>query len=262
MSEKTKFDFIVPIGWGCLNAHNLRINKLQRESLPFDWIWISDIPLVTAFLRSNFNNFMLKGNLKFIQHHGDADIYIDTATQVEFWHDFMVNQDFDTSYALNHEKYQRRIKRLYSHINQAKSVLWVRYVRIFPDKEKTPLDHMFECEKAKPEKTLQEFADLQNLYPSKKFKLLLIYTYDEPRETTEYDLSPDIHVCEISNPEKLGWQGDMPLIAGLLKKYDLTFSSKLKYNLNTFLFKTRKLCFKVIALFGNKTYRQKLKKKD
>lgn len=237
---KKKYDFIIPIGWGCLNAYNLRKNKLQRESLPFDWIWIPDIYLVTKLLSSRFQNFLKKDNLQFIKPNGDADIYRDVSNRVEYWHDFMIGEDFDKAYEKVYQKYQRRINRMFYHINRSKKVLWVRYLRIFPDKQKTDSDFMFEQQIATYEDTIQEFASLQKLYPNKKFDLLLIYTYDKPHETKVYSISDNINICEMYISEELGWKGDEKLIASILGDYDLTLSSKIYYSINSFMYKIRK----------------------
>lgn len=254
MSKKKKYDFIIPMGWGCLNTHNLRRNKLQKESLPFDWIWFCGIPAVTQYMKTKFLNFMKKENLIFIRHNGDADVYRDTKDQTEFWHDFMIGEPFELSYPRNYQKYQRRISRLFYHINRAKSILWVRYVRIFPDRQKTAEEFMFENEPQSPQQTIKEFAELQNLYPDKKFNLLLIYTYNEPHDKKEYDITPDIHVCEFYNDENLGWKGDEKAISEILQAYDLTNLSKIYYAFNTFIFKVKKC---LLNVFTSKRFKNK-----
>ncbi|MBR1605825.1 MAG: hypothetical protein IJ660_06955 [Alphaproteobacteria bacterium] len=251
MSQK-KYDFIIPIGWGCLNTHNLRLNKLQRESLPFDWIWFEGIPVVTHYIKTKFSEFMKKENLLFLRHNGDADIYRDIHDKSEFWHDFMIGETFEKAYDRNYQKYQRRISRLFYHINRAHSVLWVRYVRIFPNQEKTEEQFMFEKEQLSDEQVIEEFRELQNLYPEKKFNLLLIYTYNEPHHKQEYDLTPDIHVCEFYNDERLGWKGNEQVIAEILQNYDLTYSAKIYYALNTLFFKIKKC---VLGLFSKQRFK-------
>lgn len=252
MSARKKYDFIIPIGWGCLNAHNLRKNKLQRESLPFDWLRTPSLSQVNDLLKTHFQNFLRKENLKFIKSNGDANIYRDLKTNVEYWHDFMIGEDFETSYQRNYKKYQRRINRMYHHIKHSQTVLWVRIERIFPNLEKTDDKYIFIKEQLPKEQVIENFAELQKLYPNKEFNLLLIYTYDEPREIKQYNLTPAIRVWEIYNDEKLGWQGDTAIIAKILAPYDLTVKAKIRYGINTLIFKIKKL-------FGMKTY-HKMKK--
>ena len=207
MSQQKKFDFIVPVGTNCMVAYNLRKIKRQRESLPFDWV-IADFQTIVHFIANHFADFMKKENLVFLKNNGDADVYRDSTTKIEFWHDFMVGCDFNQAYEQNFNKYQRLIKRMYSHLNRAKNVLWVRMVKICPEKQKTENDFSFENEKYIPQRLIDELASLQNLYPQKNFELLLFYLYDEPHQPTEYDLSPKIHICELYNDENFGWQGD------------------------------------------------------
>lgn len=257
-----KFDFVVPLGATCITAHNVRSCGLQKESLPFDWIWISGLPMITGFLSENFSGFMLKENLRFLRNNGDADIYRDELTKTEFWHDFMAGQDFDASYDANYPKYQRRICRLYDHLNRSRTVLWVRMVKIKPQQPKTDDDFMFENAPYPPETLLNEFSELQRLYPNKRFKLLQFYLYDEPHEHREYDLSPEVHICEMRNDESFGWKGDMSAIAEVLQKYELSFWGKFRYAVNTFKFKSRRLLLRIAALCGSQRCRKLLKKKD
>ena len=165
----SKFDFVVPLGGTCITAHNVRSCGLQKESLPFDWIWISGLPMITGFLSGHFSGFMLKENLRFLRNNGDADIYRDELTKTEFWHDFMAGQNFDASYPVNYQKYQRRIRRLYYHLEHSRRVLWVRMVKIKSRQQKTDDDFMFENAPYQPEKLQEEFSALQRLYPEKQF---------------------------------------------------------------------------------------------
>lgn len=243
MRKTKKYDFIIPIGWGCLNAHNLRLNKLQRESLPFDWIWISSIKQVSTLLKNNFQDFLLKENLQFIKSNGDADVYRDSHNAIEYWHDFMVGEEFEASYLRNYQKYQRRIKRMFHHIQKAHKILWVRIERIFPNQEKTDDKYMFIKETLPEEQVIEEFKEIQNLYPHKQCDMLLLYTYDTPCDKKEYDITPFIHVCEFYNDESLGWQGDMPAITKILSPYALTIKSRIKYGMNTLAYRAKKLLF-------------------
>ena len=248
---KKKYDFIIPIGCNCLIAHNLRKNGLQRESLPFDWIWVANISQVITFLKTKFQNFMKKENLRFVRHNGDADIYRDTFNQVEYWHDFMIGEDFDTAYEKNQKKYQRRIERLFHHIDCSKKILWVRFEHIRPDKQKDETDYLFQNAPESSENIIKNFSILQSLYPEKKSDLLLIRTWDQPRELKEYDMTPQIHVCEMYNDEALGWKGDEPAFKTILAPYGLTLKSRLYYFVNTFKYKMHKLGLKLTSLGSN-----------
>ena len=84
MSQQKKFDFIVPVGTNCMVAYNLRKIKRQRESLPFDWV-IADFQTIVHFIANHFADFMKKENLVFLKNNGDADVYRDSTTKIEFW---------------------------------------------------------------------------------------------------------------------------------------------------------------------------------
>ena len=96
----------------------------------------------------------------------------------------------------------------------------------------------------------------------KKFELLLFYLYDEPHQKIEYDITPEIHICELYNDEKFGWKGDMVSVSDVLKKYNLTFSSKLYYAFNTLKYKIRKLYLQISSICGNKNNKKLLKQRD
>ena len=262
MSQQKKFDFIIPIGATCMVAHNLREIKRQRESLPFDWVWIVDFQTIIHFIATRFTDFMKKEHLTFLKNNGDADVYRDTTNKTEFWHDFMVGNDFNQAYEQNFNKYQRRIERMYLHLNRAKKVLWVRMVKISPHKQKNEDDYMFETSQFAPQQLIDEYTSLQNVYPQKKFELLLFYLYDEPHQKIEYDITPEIHICELYNDEKFGWKGDMVSVSDVLKKYNLTFSSKLYYAFNTLKYKIRKLYLQISSICGSKNNKKLLKQRD
>lgn len=261
MMKKTKFDFVLPIGETCVTAHNVRRCGLQKESLPFDWVCMSGLSSLIALFQNRFADFMRKENLIFIRNNGDADIYRNTLTNVEFWHDFMVGEDFDKSYESNYQKYQRRIKRMCYHLERAQNILLVRAVKIKPHRQTSDDDYMFYNEPENPQQLLREFAEFQSFYPDKHIELQLLYLYDEPRATKEYNLSPSVRVCELFNDDKFGWKGDETAIGRVLSAYQLSWPAKLRYGLNTARFKFRKLGLRVLALLGSDESRRKLKKK-
>ena len=262
MMKKTKFDFVLPIGETCVTAYNVRRCGLQKESLPFDWIWISGLPMLTGFFQNQFSDFLRKENLCFLRNNGDADIYRDTLTKTEFWHDFMVGEDFDKAYESNYQKYQRRIKRMYYHLSCAQNILLIRTVKIKPHRQITDDDFMFSNAPENTQQLLQEFSEFQSLYPNKHIELQLFYLYDEPCEYKEYNLSPSVHICELFNDDKFGWKGDESAIGKVLAAYQLSWRAKLRYGLNTVCFKLKKLGLRMLALLGHEKSRCRLKKKS
>jgi len=240
-----KYDFILPIGATCVTAHNLRKCKLQKESLPFDWIWVPSINTITELFKHNFANFFLKDNLVYIKNNGDADIYRDTSNNTEFWHDFMTGREFAEIYPKIQNKYQRRIKRTYEYINKAQSILLFRVVKVRKKSNKYD-DYMYVENLQKPQDLINEVECFQQLFPNKKVELLLIYMHDNECILKEYDVSNSIHIAEMYNDEKFGWQGDEQQIAKILQNYNLTFIGKLRYFINTVKFKFFRLFNKIM----------------
>jgi len=235
-----KYDFILPLGSTCVTAHNLRKNGLQKESLPFDWIWIPSVSTITEFFNDDFTSFFRKENLQFVRNNGDADIYKDTSNHTEFWHDFMVGKNFDEIYPKIKNKYHRRIIRAYEYIDKADSILLFRTIKIREKRNKND-DHLFAETKMQTHDLINDLKALQRLFPNKKIELLLIYLYCNKHEFLEYDINHDIHICEMYNDEGFGWKGNEQQIAAVLQKYGLTYKGKLRYLINTVKFKLSKL---------------------
>ena len=231
-----KYDFILPIGATCVTAHNLRKCKLQKESLPFDWIWMPSINTITELFKHNFANFFLKDNLVYIKNNGDADIYRDTSNNTEFWHDFMTGREFAEIYPKIQNKYQRRIKRTYEYINKAQSILLFRVVKIRTNSNKDD-DYLHAKNLQNSQELIEEVECFKKLFPHKKIELLLIYMYDTECSLKEYDINDSIHIAEMYNDDKYGWQGDEQQIAKILQNYNLTFLGKFRYFINTIKFK-------------------------
>lgn len=262
MPHKREYDVIIPIGMICMTTYNLRANKLQRESLPFDWIYVPSISKVAQLLETKFDGFMKKENLFFVRNNGDADIYRDKIEKIEFWHDFMTGEDFEEAYKRNYQKYQRRIHRLFYRLKRAKKILFVKIIKIDPSRKKTEDDYLFETKQAEQTELFKELESLQKIYPQKTIDLLLFYMYSDSRKLKEYDVGSNIHICEMYNNEDFGWQGDKAQIASVLKNYKLTTRSKILYALSSIKYKTMKTAWRIAAVCGSQASRRKLKQKD
>ena len=91
-----KYDLILPLGSACKTTHNLRKRNLQRESLPFDWILLLDTQVIIQLLRSHFQGFLVRENMKKKELENTLhDVYVDVSSKIEFWHDFPLNCNFD-----------------------------------------------------------------------------------------------------------------------------------------------------------------------
>lgn len=129
-----KYDFIFGIGSACLCSQTLRKLNLQFASYPLDWLFGTKFSDRVDFLLSDFKNFIEKEDLSFTgKQNGDphhpCDIYANTRTGITFNHDFPQGIPLDISYPTVKEKYDRRIKRLLTGINNHKNILIV-YIEV------------------------------------------------------------------------------------------------------------------------------------
>jgi len=115
-----------------MGALQLRRRGLRTCSLPFDWLFHVDDSLLSALstsLDEDFANWLLLENLEELKgdERGTSPHYQykDTHTGFRFIHDFHKPLEAPGEYLRVKRQYQKRIKRLYSLIDQAESFLMV-----------------------------------------------------------------------------------------------------------------------------------------
>ena len=108
---------------GC--AIYLRAFYLRTVAFPFDWLAGAPFKRRIELILDDFHGFLEKDNLQKIDTHCNHDIYKDKNTGFVFRHDFNEGSILDSAYPEVIRKYQRRIKRLYSAVKEAKNVLFV-----------------------------------------------------------------------------------------------------------------------------------------
>lgn len=250
-----KYDLIMPIGSACKTTYNLRQRKLQRESLPFDWIWLPTTEVVAGMLHDKFGNFLLKENLEFKPSNIiDHDIFIDHGCGVEFWHDFPYQTDLDRDYDEIKAKYNRRIKRMYENIHASKRILLFRTVIIKPGHK--PED-LYDDEMISDDLLLKQAEKLFALFPGKKVDLVYVNLFLDPHEYKEVRLSDNLLKIEAHTPEKDEWIGNQKLFDQILSPYDLSSQAKIRYWFKNLKFKTRKNLIKFGALLKIKSCQEK-----
>lgn len=119
-------DMICSIGGDCIAASQQKIRGLRRYSLPFDWCFCDGEPAIRNFARqleSDFAGFAKKSNMKPIP--GLTNAYKDIATGYNFMHHFQNPIETPGEYERFNEVFQRRVKRLLSEFERAKSVLFI-----------------------------------------------------------------------------------------------------------------------------------------
>lgn len=128
-----KYDLIVSIGEDCACSAFLRNNKLQFPSFPFDWLMHANFETRVNLLMTNFSDFLNKDDVIPLEKTGEdvdkkCDYYQNRKNGFYYYHDFPEESDFNTSFPIVKEKYQRRINRLYQKIESAKKSFWVGLV--------------------------------------------------------------------------------------------------------------------------------------
>lgn len=152
---KKQFDIIIPFGSRCISSMKLRANNLQYESFPFDWLYHANLDIVTKLITSNFSRFLEKENMQ-PTHNKDAIAeHLDTSNGISFIHDFE-NHDLDACFPKVKERYNRRIARMYQHINKAKNIMLIHS----------------NYDDVSDEKLLEAFNKISSQYPQKNITLV------------------------------------------------------------------------------------------
>ena len=166
----------ISLGSSCSIAHNLKVLNKRDESLPFDWIRSSKFSSINQMLSTNFvelfnpdNYQLLRSSDRFFLQQDDLenkninmDIYKNTFYQINFYHEFPTQIEFNNSFINFMEKYKRRVNRLFDFIckNDNKEVIFIR--------DQLKINHI------KLEDINDFVSIIKNLNPKLKFKLVII----------------------------------------------------------------------------------------
>ena len=162
MFEK-KYDFVFGIGEACSCSTALRAAHLQIQSFPTDWLAGGDIKERTTLIVSDFKDFFNAEDLKYTGDNKKTDAYANTRTGITFHHDFPLHSDFAAVYPSVKAKYDRRIARMLSSIENAKNALIV-YMNIPVREKECPSDaELIEC-----------LTAFEKRFPDTKFDLLYL----------------------------------------------------------------------------------------
>jgi hypothetical protein len=189
---KGEYDAIFSLGDLCLASIQLKKHNLRPYSGVLDWMASVELSKVSELLENRFLNFLEYDNLRVI---GYADTFICVSDD---GYNLVSNHDFDGEkntltylggYAEVMEKYERRIQRFLSEMNNAKRILFVR-----------------------TEGTLEDAAVLQDVLSrlvKNDFSVLLInHTYVQGIVEKSWPLEK---VCSIEFPNKDKWEGNHDL---------------------------------------------------
>jgi len=214
---KIKYDLVLGLGNACSCSQILRAAGLQLLSFPFDWIVydheeLHDLCARANMILNNFSGWLEKKDLAFkcrVDWHS-KDVYSNTRTHVIFNHDFPKLMPLEETFYDVHEKYDRRIRRLYQCIKKARRILLVRVDR--PDQvPPTPID---DCRE-----TLRR---LRERFSDKRLDMLLLQ-FDPNRtenEKTTEDCGDSITRIAFdykdNSPGATTYAPDIPMVAKVL----------------------------------------------
>lgn len=189
---KGEYDAIFSLGDLCLASIQLKKHNLRPYSGVLDWMASVELSKVNELLENRFLDFLEYDNLRVI---GYADTFICVSDD---GYNLVSNHDFDGEkntltylggYAEVMEKYERRIQRFLSEMNNAKRILFVR-----------------------TEGTLEDAAVLQDVLSrlvKHDFSVLLInHTYVQGIVEKSWPLEK---ICSIEFPNKDKWEGNHDL---------------------------------------------------
>lgn len=188
-AEVRRYDLIIPLGENCACASLLKRAGLRRYSLPFDWSGLEDVAKDSSgglFTKCrivlqncenllNFDDFEERARKGHDEKHR---FIVNKKTGLRYMHDFFISSSFNDQYPCFWEKYNRRIKRLYSEIKNSKRIL-ILYNRVMTKKGYKNANYV------EPFAILGIAGELKRKWPHKKFHFL-IFLHDENVDRQEY----------------------------------------------------------------------------
>ena len=227
------YDLIVSIGSRCKMSHNLRRCGLQKESFPFDWIYIQKPLVIENLFATDFQNFFREENLRLRSKQPKFDEVDDLGTGTYSAHDFDTNRSIHDCYPEVMVKFKRRIAKLKDRLAQAETVLMA-----------------FEAEDnfISDEEIVQQFALLQKRFAPRHLDLLYFYLPEEKIEFERKMLSPNVLKISFQKEKEFEWQGRAEIFDEVLKDFHLALKTKFRwYTSQTYLNGIKKK-FKMVVL--------------
>lgn len=163
-----KYDLVFGIGEACSCTQNLRKNKLQFSSYPYDWLFGMSLLNRVKLIADNYNHFIDYEDLQDAERRNRSktnpcEVFYNTRNEIYFNHDFEYGKTLEETYPAVKEKYDRRISRLLEQIGKSKKVLVV-YVQ-------TPCNR----DEEKDETLIEAEEILKNRFPEQEFALLYLF---------------------------------------------------------------------------------------
>lgn len=224
------YDIVISLGQYCMTSLALRGVHLQEESNVFDWSagHLQDVAgkgglsgkvdLICNDFKDffNFEDFYSKGpNQESDQEHLWV---VNRKTGLQYQHDFLSSKSLEENYPSVHEKYMRRVSKLYKNIEHSSSVLFV-----FIAKDEGFADSYL----------VEQQKKLAQKFPDKKIDFLYIMqnsNFDE-KGFHKYYLTANVCRidCNVNHPtdsrKEQAWNGNTALYYQLLQDFACSPSS-------------------------------------
>lgn len=217
--KKQKYDIIYPLGMTCAAAHQMKTFALRKFSGPFDWLMGADLEKRVRLVLSDFEDWMRTEDFETLPWEGGSHrAYVNKRTSIVYRHDFPAAVPVEDSIDEVRAKYERRIKRFYEEIRNARRALLVcmsgRGGNLGMEKD-----------------DVVRLADMLRAKLGRKVNLLLIeHRADilEPKQVKlrEYVTLWQMRVYETEPRDdewwgRVGWRGNTEWLRPVLERYEL-----------------------------------------
>lgn len=180
------YDIILPLGEGCPTAMMLKYCGMRFSSSPFDWLKVGNLQAQAEILSSRFKCFMELGDLVLspAQTNPKNKVVSNRRWNYASHHDFSRERSIEESYPEVRSKYERRIKRLLSALDEGCSTLlcWI--------------DYPFQTSEISRDSIMESLERIQAAYPKSSFALVYIHNSDKHQAPLTEMLSP--HITKIT----------------------------------------------------------------
>ena len=220
--KNKKFDVVYSLGFGCGMASSLKRLGLRMTSGPFDWIVGPCFEYRVELILNNFKDFFNKEDLVLFDDTNKefrpedsnrrTDVYENKKTGFRYPHDFMEGDDFEATYPIVLDKYNRRIERFYEYLKDTNKRVLLTYLSFSVLDDKI----IYDCYK----KLIEKFGNHISLLIF-NHKPNLDYNTIEKRYLDENLIVYDLNTVLYDEEGKLVVRSNRALIIPCLKKYKL-----------------------------------------
>ena len=185
MLFEKKYDLVFGIGQACACTQNLRKNKLQFSSYPYDWLFGMKLLDRVKLITENYAHFIDFEDLQDTKRDNKSEknlceIYFNTRNGICFNHDFEYGKPLDETYPAVKKKYDRRIERQLEQIEKSKKILVV-YLQSPCDREEINDEILVEAQNV-----------LKNRFSKQEFTLLYLFCDHDKKEYELREISENV----------------------------------------------------------------------